>query len=680
MLFFIPFFGLATYLMGWAEPTSSSSVHDALRRGRASAAAAKVVFLGCNLSDEDLIVATAGIAGSGHPGPVVLDTSETASHLKGFLDAFHPEHVIPMGRLSEEQEELEGRLGRKAAPALEWEEGPPKELWKALFPRAERVVVCPAEPRRLVLHAACLAGIVEGPLYVMHGRSGEATELRRKLPAWDTREVFVIGETDKYSLKLPGLRVVRLAGEREVAACYLRRQRQQGPISTLIVANPADVGNHRGGISALAPWIALQKRAALLLTNDAGDNTDAIVLEALQDPRLEHADALILVAGLKAIPPERRPNPAAGKDEAIEMEPLTPTGSEPFSFATGRLFHRDAGMVLLMLARQRLLSRAPEGSANSARPRKAMVVSNAAGGLSLLEAFSRNTANELRNVGYQTTTLFGNDVSKDEVRRLLPLQDVFLWEGHHNTMARTYELPDWPEPLPPALVFLQSCLALCPAEAYPLLQRGAIGVVGSSTRTYSASGGACSLAFFNALLYENQSLGGSLRQAKNFLLAYALLKEKRLGEDAKLRGANLRSAWAFSLWGDPTLKLPQPEKPPDALPAVRHQVHGNTITLWQPDQAYDKVASNQYHTRMIPNARLAGLLHKEVDSPERQLVPFLFAEVHLPRVPFGKTPRLHSRVPVDHWVFCWDSRRRRGYLLVAPRPKDTGTLRFHVGW
>src|SRR5262249_9562034 len=159
--------------------------------------------------------------------------------------------------------------------------------------------------------------------------------------------------------------------------------------------------------------------------------------------------------------------------------------------------------------------------------------------------------------GYQTTALFGHEVTKEKVREQLPQQDVFLWEGHHNTMAHDYGLPDWPEPLPESLVFLQSCLALCRAEAYPLLERGAIGVVGSSTRTLSALGGACSLAFFDALLYDGQSLGGSLRQAKNFLLAYSLLKEKRLGKQAKLSGANLRSAWAFSLWGDPTLKLPQ---------------------------------------------------------------------------------------------------------------------------
>src|SRR5262249_7813661 len=152
--------------------------------------------------------------------------------------------------------------------------------------------------------------------------------------------------------------------------------------------------------------------------NEAGDNTGAIVETALKNPRLRQAESLLLVASLKAIPPERRPNPVPGKDAVIEMEPLTPTDAGPFSFSTGRLFHRDNGLVTLLLARQRLL-------ATQKAPPKAMVVSNPGGGLPLLETFSRHTAKELRNRGYQTTTLFGKEVAKEEVRRQLPEQDIF---------------------------------------------------------------------------------------------------------------------------------------------------------------------------------------------------------------------------------------------------------------
>src|SRR5262249_46788928 len=155
--------------------------------------------------------------------------------------------------------------------------------------------------------------------------------------------------------------------------------------------------------------------------------------------------------------------------------------------------------------------------------------------------FSRNTTQEFRNSGYQTTGIFGEDVEKDKMRKLLPEQDIWLWEGHYRTLIDDFEFLKWTEPLRPSLCFMQSCLALKADEADLLWQRGAVAVVGSSTRIYSATGGSFTLAYFDAMLYDDQTLGGSLRQAKNYLLAYSLLKEKRLGEKAKLSGANLRS-------------------------------------------------------------------------------------------------------------------------------------------
>jgi hypothetical protein len=83
---------------------------------------------------------------------------------------------------------------------------------------------------------------------------------------------------------------------------------------------------------------------------------------------------------------------------------------------------------------------------------------------------------------------------------------------------------------------------------------------------------------------------------------------------------------------------------------------------------------------MAPNARLAGLLRKEKDDEDRHpLVPFVFAEVSLPRGKPGQTPVLKTRLPSSHWVFCWDERRRCGYLLVTPRGKDVNSPAATVG-
>jgi len=229
-------------------------------------------------------------------------------------------------------------------------------------------------------------------------------------------------------------------------------------------------------------------------------------------------------------------------------------------------------------------------------------------------------------------------------------------------------------------VFLQSCLALNPTEVKPLMQRGAVAVVGSSTRTYSGTGGAFSLAFFDATLYEDQSLGASLRQSKNFILAYSLLKQKRLGENAKLTGANVRSAWAFTLWGDPTLKLPLPDPPRDALPGVHHQVKGDLVSLVRPDEKYEQMKTEKHLARTWPNARLAGLVTKAGEDEDRHLVPLLFAEVRLTPPAAGRVPKLNSRVSANNYVFVWDGRRDCGYLLVVPPSRAHGELLFDVRW
>jgi hypothetical protein len=213
-----------------------------------------------------------------------------------------------------------------------------------------------------------------------------------------------------------------------------------------------------------------------------------------------------------------------------------------------------------------------------------------------------------------------------------------------------------------------------------LFERGAVAVVGASTRTYSGTGGAFTLAFFDGMLYDDQTLGGALRQAKNFLLAYALLKEKRL-KDAKLGGANIRSAWAFTLWGDPTLKLPSPPRPKNALPPVRHEVRKGRIVLTLPEARYEKVTVERFEAQMFPNARLAGLLTApEDDETARRLVPFIYAEVALPDAPPGKVPQLQGRIAERNWVFRWDARRKVGHLLITPRGRSQRELSFKVVW
>jgi hypothetical protein len=633
----------------------------------------KVVYLAGGLSPEQLVVFTSAVAASRQPGVVLLDSARLDPYTKSFLAAFEAEKIVPVGAFPEGRAGLERRLGQKTSAVLPWTHGPPRAVWREWFSKAERVVVCRAEPRGLLLQCACLAGVLGAPLFVTHGTHAEADELSRLVKDWETRQIYAMGNTARLVRDLASVKVIRLADERAVSAAYTKHQLKKGPIRTLVLANPCDAQDGKASMASLAPWLALQKRAVLVFTNAAGDNVEQAVRDTLQDSRLRDVDTLLLAANLQAIPTRKRPNPIPGdKDAEIEMEPFTPGASEPFTFAIGRLFHEDLAAVPLMLARERLLAKAGL--------RRALVASNPGGSLPLLETFSRSTILELKNAGYQTRTLIGHQLTKELLRQRMTEADVILWEGHHNTLVKEWSMPEWSEPMPPALVFLQSCLALQDWKVQPLLNRGAIAVIGTSTRTYSGSGGACSLAFFNAVLYDDASLGGALRQAKNFLLAYAMLKEKRLGKDAQRTGANLRAAWAFTLWGDPTLHLPRPETQQEEREPIRQEVHGHTIALKLPPERLEKVKSSRFQAQMPPNARLAGLVRKTGDEDGQPLVPLVFAEVHLPKIPAGQTPKLHSRLPDSHWVFTWDARRRTGYLLATPRSRDAEELRFHVEW
>src|SRR5262249_12715349 len=157
-------------------------------------------------------------------------------------------------------------------------------------------------------------------------------------------------------------------------------------------------------------------------------DADAAVGQAIKARGVEKADTLIVAADLDAVPVQKRPNPIKGdKDPMIDMEPMTPSDNAPFSFAVGRIYHPDSAIIPLIVSRPRLL-------AKRSGPHRAMIVSNVAGDLPLLEVLSRRTVSEFRNGGFETTAYFGKTVGRDELRKQMPLHDIFVWEGHHNQL------------------------------------------------------------------------------------------------------------------------------------------------------------------------------------------------------------------------------------------------------
>src|SRR5207302_10257150 len=134
------------------------------------------------------------------------------------------------------------------------------------------------------------------------------------------KEVVAVGAAITPCKKLEGVQVAGLADAASVAAAHRKELTRGGKVETLVLANPADAKK----LSALAPWVAVKRRAALLLTAADGKDADAVVAAALKDKDTAAADSLIVVADIEAIPPAKRDNPARGKDERIDVEPWIP--------------------------------------------------------------------------------------------------------------------------------------------------------------------------------------------------------------------------------------------------------------------------------------------------------------------------------------------------------------------
>ncbi|MBP3955782.1 hypothetical protein J8F10_10855 [Gemmata sp. G18] len=653
-------------LIGFATLGTLSHPLTVARAAAPEPARAGAVVLVGTVPDPDLVALGVMVAAAQPDTDFLLDSGRTESIVKPYFDRLRPAAVTPVGTFPE------GLVAAKrwgvAEPVVRPTVADPVAFAWALYPKAERAVVAPRTPAPELLQAACLAGALRVPLFVLREGDDPIKGLKELLAARGTKEITAVGAARDACKKLEGVRVTELADAAATAAAHSKELLRKGKIETLVLANPADAKKH----AALAPWVAVKRRAALLLTGTDGKDAGTVVNAALKEKDTARADVLIVVADTNAIPLVKRANPAAGKDEQIDVEPWIPETDDLITLSAGRLFHADRAVVPLLLARPRLLARAPG-------PPKILIASNPGDGLPLLETFSRNTGRELENAGWKVIGRYGKtELTAKELRETLPEQDAFLWEGHYRTLVDQFEMPKWTEPLRPSLIFLQSCLALNPDESALLFDRGAAAVVGTPNRTYSGSGGALTLAFFDSLAYDGRNAGASMRHAKNFLLCYMDLKAKRLGDGAKMSGANKRAAWTFTIWGDPELKMPKPAPPKDALPALACEVVKDRITLSLPEKRYPPTEVAPYKAEMWPGGRLAGLF--TTDEEARLLAPLAFAEVSLPNAKEGYTPRLSSKVPGRNWVFRWDARRRVGYILSVPREKDEGKIEFRVHW
>src|SRR5206468_747983 len=118
-----------------------------------------------------------------------LDTPESQAWSRRFLDAYKPERVVIVG---EAPREIAERYGVRAEAAVELTGGKPLQLWNKLLPNADRLVVCPATPRAVLLQAACVAGQLKAPLYLTNEETNR-DELLQFIAERKPREILAVG-------------------------------------------------------------------------------------------------------------------------------------------------------------------------------------------------------------------------------------------------------------------------------------------------------------------------------------------------------------------------------------------------------------------------------------------------------------------------------------------------------
>jgi hypothetical protein len=202
---------------------------------------------------------------------------------------------------------------------------------------------------------------------------------------------------------------------------------------------------------------------------------------------------------------------------------------------------------------------------------------------------------------------------------------VLVWEGHARDLTLEESGGINVDRTPP-LVVLQGCYTFDRSDPFILFERGTQDVVATSAAIYSASGSSFARALFDAMLYDGADLGTAVRNARNYLLAVAQLKQQRGHSDWT---KTYRAALAFALWGDPTARPPLSPAPPK-LPPASWRVGEHALELTIPATRLKTANVDRYTARPVPRGMLSGLILRAGDAPEREIKELFYAAVAAP--------------------------------------------------
>ncbi len=405
-----------------------------------------------------------------------------------------------------------------------------------------------------------------------------------------------------------GVEVVDLVEPVDILSAYTALI-GQAPAS-LILTNPADVSGmfSPSGLSLVSGAYAALHRSPVIPVPSA----DPDEIEAFADAFMDAADyqpkQIVLVGDELALRSHRVPDPvlAAGGPEArgggtiVRAEIFSEIQKQkPQVFPVGRIVAENAIYASLSLMRRLHVD-------TKLREKPVIFLTNADEVFPLGETISRTTVGELRNLGVRVRAYFRDEITPEVSQQALEQTDLLVWEGHPRDLTLE-ERGGIAVDSAPKVTILQGCYTLDRNDPMILIEKGTQAIVATSAAIYSAPGSGFARALFDSIAYEDADLGTAVRDARNYLLALALLR-KQLGYEEWHK--TYRAALAFALWGDPTYRAPLKLGAPDVR-ATKWSVGDDGLTLDIPRRRLREVNVGDYRARPVPRVMYGGLVQPE---------------------------------------------------------------------
>lgn len=593
-------------------------------------------------------------------------------------------------------------------------------VWK----QTSEVVLCPMDQHRTGLLGTSLATVLRCP-FIPFDHQASIEDLASMLKQLQIERVYLCG-LDRYSPLYETLRgsFNTVICDPGFIQEKLVRGLNPASIRNLVVMRAHDYFDGSGESSWIGPYLALMRNALPV----CADSHDAVILEekiwqVIRKYKLKPR-TLTLLADYDTIGTIRVTGSHLAEYD-VEVEACVYPGSHGASvLGVGRIPCRDlskaSALVVRGFIRPALLQNQAPWALMIANPNSEY------GALPLAEAVSRATAQEFGNAGLHVDEFYGRPSHVEEIKVAASGAHMIVYEGHVSDQllfqSSEYEDPiyfdgdtawegesdDAPydpsspdsseetvhtatthEPLPSPvmeqetdvygkifhgrisetrgmpLVILQSCHSLEESVAGRIFGLGGIGLIGSTTNIHSASGSSFIKATCDGLLYRNLTVGEALRDARNYFLCLAALKQQRgHSETAKV----FRVALSFGLWGDPETVLFDSRVRPQRRPLQASFADPTTVDIKTSVNRLAQIKNNQYTARIMPGSSLAGIVKRLDNRPQRQLMPLYFFRLDRP-VGFSDS---FSRVyqegePSNRGVFMTDPWDRYVYLLYFPK-------------